>query len=117
MPRKKSQPADPSTQIVFRLPVPLYEALRAAADSLGLDVSNLLRMMIAEKVPEYIDRGRRAALALAEARRGAPAAAEADLSQGGPPAAAEAGQDQAGAAATPPQPARRFGRGRREIRV
>jgi hypothetical protein len=67
VPKKKQQPdAVPAAQVVFRLPQNLHDALQLAAAGLGLDLSNLLRMMIAEHVPEYIERGRRAAAALAQ---------------------------------------------------
>jgi hypothetical protein len=68
MPKKK-QPGEAETlQIVFRVPKELHNALQTAGAGLGLDLSNLLRMLIAEHVAEYIERGRRAAAALEQAR-------------------------------------------------
>src|SRR3954470_18558403 len=82
VPKKKKQPdAVPAAQVVFRLPQKLHDALQVAAAGLGLDLSNLLRMMIAEHVPEYIERGHRAATALEQTRARAtrpPAAEEQD---------------------------------------
>jgi len=74
MPKKKASEV-PAAQVVFRLPRDLHDALQTAATGLGLDLSNLLRMMIAEHVPEYIERGRRAAVALGQARAQAQEAA------------------------------------------
>jgi hypothetical protein len=80
VPKKKQRGGDeaPAVQVVFRLPQNLHDALQAAAAGLGLDLSNLLRMMIAEHVPEYVERGRRAASALEQlglqARQVSPAA-------------------------------------------
>jgi len=68
MPKKKGPTAIPAMQVVFRIPADLHDALQTAATGLGIDLSNLLRMMIAEHVPEYIARGRKAASALEQAR-------------------------------------------------
>jgi len=68
MPQKKGPTAIPARQVVFRIPADLHDALQTAATGLGIDLSNLLRMMIAEHVPEYIARGRKAASALEQAR-------------------------------------------------
>jgi len=79
MPRKKQSGELSVVQIVFRITRDLHDALLTAAAGLGLDLSNLLRMMVAEHVAEYIDRGKRAAVALEQARtevRGAPETAE-----------------------------------------
>src|SRR5262249_56982923 len=79
MPRKKKSGELPVVQIVFRITRDLHDALLTAAAGLGLDLSNLLRMMVAAHVSEYIDRGKRAAVALEQARaqvREAPATAE-----------------------------------------
>ena len=80
MPRKKNKSGElPVVQIVFRITRDLHDALLTAAAGLGLDLSNLLRMMVAEHVAEYIDRGKRAAVALEQARaqvREAPETAE-----------------------------------------
>jgi hypothetical protein len=68
MPRKKQPSEAPAVQVVFRVPQVLHDALTTAAAGLSVDLSNLLRMMIAEHVAEYIERGRRAAAALGQAR-------------------------------------------------
>ncbi len=59
VPKKKDKP-EPSKQVAFRLALTMVDRLDEAAKQLGLDTSNLLRMMIIEKLPEYEDRGRRA---------------------------------------------------------
>ena len=69
MPKKKGSTAVPAMQVVFRIPADLHDALQTAASGLGIDLSNLLRMMIAEHVPEYIGRGRRAANRASEQAR------------------------------------------------
>src|SRR5262249_20289622 len=79
MPRKKQSGELSVVQIVFRITRDLHDALLTASAGLGLDLSNLLRMMVAEHVAEYIDRGKRAAVALEQARaevREAPETAE-----------------------------------------
>jgi hypothetical protein len=68
MPKKAHSGQVEAIQVVFRMPKDLHTAVQTAAAGLGLDLSNLLRMMIAEHIPEYIDRGRRAAAALEQAR-------------------------------------------------
>ena len=69
MPRKKNKSGElPVVQIVFRITRDLHDALLTAAAGLGLDTSNLLRMMVAEHVAAYIERGKRAAVALEQAR-------------------------------------------------
>ena len=78
MPKKKRLDEDQAVQVVFRVPRGFHDALQAAAAGLGLDLSNLLRMMVAEHVAEYVERGRRAAAALGEARRSAQPAAPAE---------------------------------------
>ena len=78
MPKKKRLDEVQAVQVVFRVPRALHDALQAAAAGLGLDLSNLLRMMVAEHVAEYVERGRRAAAALGEARRSAQPAAPAE---------------------------------------
>lgn len=60
LPRKTKPTPEQSKQVAFRLPQSLVDRLEAAGDLLGLDMSNLLRMMIIEKLPEYEDRGRKA---------------------------------------------------------
>jgi hypothetical protein len=69
VPKKKQSSEGPPIQIVFRVGKTMHDALLTAAAGLGVDLSNLLRMMIAEKIPEYIERGRRAAAALEQATR------------------------------------------------
>jgi hypothetical protein len=64
MPKKKRLDEVQAVQVVFRVPRALHDALQAAAAGLGLDLSNLLRMMVAEHVAEYVERGSRAAAAL-----------------------------------------------------
>jgi hypothetical protein len=84
MPKKKQPSEVPSLQVVFRVPQELRDALQAAAAGLDIDLSNLLRMMLREHVAEYIERGKRAAAALEQARAGLEAAASApQQSQGG----------------------------------
>ena len=78
MPKKKRLDEDQAVQVVFRVPRGFHDALQAAAAGLGLDLSNLLRMMVAEHVAEYVERGRRAAAALEEARLAASPAAAAE---------------------------------------
>src|SRR5262249_53758208 len=68
MPRKKKSGELPVVQVVFRITRDLHDALLTAAAGLGLDTSNLLRMMVAEHVAAYIERGKRAAVALEQAR-------------------------------------------------
>jgi hypothetical protein len=70
MPKKKGEVVE-TVQVVFRVPADLHAALLAAAAGLGLDLSNLLRMVIAEHAAEYVERGRRATAALGQARAGA----------------------------------------------
>jgi hypothetical protein len=83
VPKKKQAAEGPIAQIVFRLPQDLHDALLTAAAGLGLDLSNLLRMMIAEHVAEYIERGRRAAAALEHARAHVQQAAAPEQKLGG----------------------------------
>ena len=64
MPKKKRLDEVQAVQVVFRVPRGFHDALQAAAAGLGLDLSNLLRMMVAEHVAEYVERGSRAAAAL-----------------------------------------------------
>jgi hypothetical protein len=47
-------------QINVRMPTDLADRLDKAAEMLATDLSHLLRMILAEKLPEYEDRGRRA---------------------------------------------------------
>jgi hypothetical protein len=94
MPRKK-QSGETAVQVVFRVPQSLHDAVQAAAQGLGLDLSNLLRMMLAEHVAEYIERGKRAAAALEQARaeaQPAPAGATQTREGGGRMGATKGGQ-------------------------
>jgi hypothetical protein len=72
MPRKKLSGDTPGVQIVFRVPREQHDALQTAAAGLSLDMSSLLRMMIAEHVAEYVDRATRATAALGQARAALP---------------------------------------------
>ncbi len=45
--------------MAFRLPIDLAQRLEAAAALLATDPSHLLRMMIAEHLPEYEERAKR----------------------------------------------------------
>jgi hypothetical protein len=66
----KPEESEPQfVQIVFRISRDQRAAVQAAATGLGLDLSNLLRMMIFENVAEYIERGKKAAALLEQARQ------------------------------------------------
>jgi hypothetical protein len=67
MPRKKGGTAWTKTLIV-RISERQDEDLRIAAGGLGMDVSNLVRLLFTEHVPEYIARGEDAAQRAASAR-------------------------------------------------
>jgi hypothetical protein len=69
---KKPHPDDPLTQFTFKIPLSLYGALQEAGKLLRLDLSNLLRMIIAEHISEYFLRGKKAAEALEQAKTGVP---------------------------------------------
>jgi predicted DNA-binding protein len=56
-------------QVAVRFPVELADRLETAAADLGLDVSNLLRLMVTQKLPEYEELG---AAAQARLRGAAP---------------------------------------------
>ena len=58
MPRTKGGAVGPKAmQLVVRLNVQLDADVRAAAEGLGIDVSNLVRMVLTEHIAEYIGRG------------------------------------------------------------
>lgn len=59
---EEGKPSKPvlTKQLNVRVPSDLYDRLEEAAVMLATDSSHLLRMMIAEKLPEYEERGRRA---------------------------------------------------------
>src|SRR5438270_636068 len=72
MPRKKSGTAWTKTLIV-RISGRQDEDLRIAAEALGMDVSNFVRFLLVEHLPEYMARGesaaRRARVARAKAAK------------------------------------------------
>lgn len=58
MPRKKGKDARSSgPQLVVRITEPLDLDLRCASDLLGVDMSNLVRMILTEHTPDYLKRG------------------------------------------------------------
>lgn len=67
MPRKKGETSWTKTLIV-RISERQDEDLRIAAGGLGMDVSNFVRFLFTEHVPEYIARGEDAAERAAAAR-------------------------------------------------
>jgi hypothetical protein len=75
---KKQLDVVASVQVVVRLPGSLHNALQAAAVGLGLDMSNLLRLVLSEHIGEYVTRGRKAAAALEQAGLSAQPAAAAE---------------------------------------
>lgn len=58
--RKPSKRELKTRQVNVRFPEDLAARLDKAAEMLATDPSHLLRMIVAEKLPEYEDRGRRA---------------------------------------------------------
>ena len=66
MPRKKGTVG--TKTLIVRLSQRQDEDLRIAAEGLGLDVSNLVRLIFIEQVPAYIERGRDAKLRAESAR-------------------------------------------------
>lgn len=56
MPRKKNI-AGETCPLIVRIPVQIDRDLRLAADLLGVNVSNLVRLVLIENIPTYIDRG------------------------------------------------------------
>jgi hypothetical protein len=80
MPKKKPSQSDevPAVQLAVRVPKALFDALQAAAAGLNVDLSNLVRLALSEHVGEYVERGRRVAAALADARLAAQPAAAAE---------------------------------------
>jgi len=81
-----------SPQLVVRLSDQQDEDLKAAAEGLDLDVSNLVRMILTEHLSEYIHRGLKAKKKLREARAELESsttdATESDESEGGATASA-----------------------------
>jgi hypothetical protein len=56
MPRKKG--VEPKSRtLIIRLSEQMDEDLRTTAAGLGIDVSNLVRMIFVEQLPTYIERG------------------------------------------------------------
>jgi hypothetical protein len=58
--KKKNRPS-PGTggkQLAFRAPDELLADLSFAADGLGLDLSNLIRMVLVENIRPYVERAR-----------------------------------------------------------
>jgi hypothetical protein len=69
---KKAVSASSLEQLVainFKVPRKLHDALHEAASALCLDLSSLLRMVLAEHVAEYAARGKKAAEGLAEVHK------------------------------------------------
>ena len=64
MPRKRNKPdqdagrEDSYKQLSLRVPLSLAKRIDAAAEMLGLDPSNFLRMMLLESLPTYEERAR-----------------------------------------------------------
>ncbi len=61
MPRgkKKTDQTEPQKQLAFKVSQAIARRVEGAAESLGLDVSNFLRMMLLENLAEYEGRGRK----------------------------------------------------------
>jgi hypothetical protein len=61
-PEKKDSPKPPplTRQVNVRFPEDIAERLEDAAAMLGVDSSNLLRMIVIENLPIYEERGRKA---------------------------------------------------------
>lgn len=64
MGRKKRDKSDPSggKQVNFRTPDALYARLEAVAEALGLDIANLVRLIINENLKSYEQRAEQARL-------------------------------------------------------
>ncbi len=56
----KKKPEGKTKQLNVRVPLDIADRLEAAAESLATDPSHLLRIILAEKLPEYEERGRKA---------------------------------------------------------
>jgi len=65
---KKFNPI-PTKQLLFRVPPDIHQTIMWSADALGLDVSNFLRLVIAEHIPEYVERGKKIRAAIKAARK------------------------------------------------
>lgn len=82
MPRTKSGAVGPKAmQLVVRLNPQLDADVRAAAGGLGIDVSNLVRMVLTEHIAEYIGRGLSARKRTTVAREKVPSPSEPDDSE------------------------------------
>lgn len=57
MPKKKSAKLD--RQLNVRVSATIYESVEEVANALGIDGSDLVRMVLAEKLPEYAERASR----------------------------------------------------------
>ena len=79
MPRTKGGTVGPKAmQLVVRLNPQLDADVRAAAGGLGIDVSNLVRMVLTEHIAEYIGRGLSARKRATVARENVPSPSEPD---------------------------------------
>jgi hypothetical protein len=58
--RAEAAGSEPTVQVNVRVPVRHAERLDRAARALGTDRSHLIRMMIAEQLPVYEERARKA---------------------------------------------------------
>lgn len=58
-PDPKPAPPPPDKQVNFRAPGRLYASLEDVADALGVDVSNLVRMILNENLAKYRERADR----------------------------------------------------------
>ena len=77
MPRTKGGTVGPKAmQLVVRLNPQLDADVRAAAGGLGIDVSNLVRMVLTEHIAEYIGRGLSARKRVTVAREKVPSPSE-----------------------------------------
>ncbi len=59
MGRNNRPKSEESVPVGFRIPKSLQDRLIEAGNNLGLDVSNLLRMMIIKHLPAYEDEGKK----------------------------------------------------------
>lgn len=59
-PPKKNRSEASSNQVAIRLPLDVIKRIDEAGERLGLDRSNLIRLIIIEKLPEYECRARKA---------------------------------------------------------
>jgi hypothetical protein len=70
--RQNGRSKKPSPQLVVRLPPDMNEDLREAARGLGMDVSDLVRMMLKLNLPSYLKQARDARDRMAELRSSQP---------------------------------------------